>query len=158
MKKIAVITGANGNLGKSVAEKFIKEGYFVIGIVHHKTLQPVFSNTDYEEWELDLLQEEKCNEAVLLVIKKYEKIDVAVLTAGGFAMGDIGETTSLAIFKQYQLNFETAYHIARPVFANDTSKNRPPFLLAQEPAVILPMPKELLLMHYQNHSCSVYQS
>ncbi|MBL0253819.1 MAG: NAD-dependent epimerase/dehydratase family protein [Chitinophagaceae bacterium] len=59
MKKIAVITGANGNLGKSVAEKFIKEGYFVIGIVHHKTLQPVFSNTDYEEWELDLLQEEE---------------------------------------------------------------------------------------------------
>ncbi|HRB54790.1 MAG TPA: SDR family NAD(P)-dependent oxidoreductase [Ferruginibacter sp.] len=129
MKKIAVITGANGNLGKSVAEKFIKEGYFVIGIVHHKTLQPVFSNTDYEEWELDLLQEEKCNEAILLIIKKYEKIDVAVLTAGGFAMGDIGETSSSAIFKQYQLNFETAYHIARPVFLQMIHQNTGPLFL-----------------------------
>ncbi len=116
MKKIAVVTGANGNLGKAVTQKFITEGYYVIGIVHHKTLQPIFLNTDYEEWELDLLQEDKCQEAVSSIIKKHGSIDVAVLTAGGFAMGDIGKTTSSAIFKQYQLNFETAYHIARPVF------------------------------------------
>lgn len=31
-------------------------------------------------------------------------------------MGDIAKTKTSDIVKQYQLNFETAYHIARPVF------------------------------------------
>ena len=31
-------------------------------------------------------------------------------------MGDIADTSSADILKQYKLNFETAYHIARPVF------------------------------------------
>jgi NAD(P)-dependent dehydrogenase (short-subunit alcohol dehydrogenase family) len=35
---------------------------------------------------------------------------------GGFAMGKIAETRSSDILKQYKLNFETAYHTARPVF------------------------------------------
>lgn len=41
---------------------------------------------------------------------------MAVLTAGGFAMGNIATTKTSDIFQQFQLNFETAYNIAHPVF------------------------------------------
>ncbi len=43
-------------------------------------------------------------------------IDVLVATAGGFATGNIHTTKSSDIAWQFQLNFETAYHIAKPVF------------------------------------------
>jgi NAD(P)-dependent dehydrogenase (short-subunit alcohol dehydrogenase family) len=39
-----------------------------------------------------------------------------VLTVGGFAMGKIAETKTADIHKQYKLNFETAYNVARPAF------------------------------------------
>jgi hypothetical protein len=47
---------------------------------------------------------------------KYSSIDAVVLTVGGFAMGTIAGTTTADIYKQYKLNFETAYDIARPAF------------------------------------------
>ncbi|MBC7687640.1 MAG: SDR family NAD(P)-dependent oxidoreductase, partial [Aquabacterium sp.] len=49
---------------------------------------------------------------------KYQNIDAAVLTVGGFAIGTASLTKTSDIAKQYQLNFETAYNIARPVFNN----------------------------------------
>ncbi len=45
---------------------------------------------------------------------RYGSIDVAVLTVGGFAIGSVVETKTIEILKQYKLNFETAYNIARP--------------------------------------------
>src|SRR6185369_899193 len=50
-------------------------------------------------------------------IKKYPSIDAAVMTAGGFAMGKVAETKMDDIKKQFRLNFETAYNVARPVFS-----------------------------------------
>jgi NAD(P)-dependent dehydrogenase (short-subunit alcohol dehydrogenase family) len=48
---------------------------------------------------------------------------VAVLTVGGFAMGHIADTSTADILKQYKLNFETAYNIARPVFVQMMKQN-----------------------------------
>lgn len=123
MKKIALITGANGNLGKTITEKFLQEDFIVIGIVHKKNPQPVSTNENYEECVLDLLQEENCIATVENIVRKYQKIDVSVFTAGGFAAGDIGHTKAADILLQFQLNFETAYHIARPVFLQMIKQN-----------------------------------
>jgi NAD(P)-dependent dehydrogenase (short-subunit alcohol dehydrogenase family) len=41
---------------------------------------------------------------------------VAVLTAGGYAGGTLQESSLADVSKQYRLNFETAYNVARPVF------------------------------------------
>ncbi|MEO9099171.1 MAG: SDR family NAD(P)-dependent oxidoreductase [Ginsengibacter sp.] len=112
--KTIIVTGASGNLGQAVVKKFIDEEYRVIGTVH-KTGSNSGDN-NFEEAELDLLNEEDSQKFVSGVIEKYGAIDVAVLTAGGFVSGDIGKTQIGDITKQYQLNFETAYNIARPVF------------------------------------------
>ena len=41
---------------------------------------------------------------------------MAVLTAGGFAMGSLADTGREELDRLYRLNFLTAYHVARPVF------------------------------------------
>ncbi len=116
MKKIAIITGAAGNLGQAVAKKFIDEGYHVIGTILKKSAATNFTKNDFEEVSLDLLNEENAQKLVHDVVEKRGAINVAVLTAGGFTMGNVSSTKTSDIYKQYQLNFETAYNMARPIF------------------------------------------
>ncbi len=116
LTKTAIITGASGNLGQAVLKKFFEKDYQIIGTIHNKQEQKNYEEKNVEEVELDLLNEEDCQKFVEEVVVKHKAIDVAVLTAGGFTMGDIAKTKTSDIAKQYQLNFETAYNIARPVF------------------------------------------
>jgi NAD(P)-dependent dehydrogenase (short-subunit alcohol dehydrogenase family) len=116
LKKIAIITGVAGNLGQAVAKKFIDEGYHVIGTILKKSAATNFTKDDFEEVSLDLLNEENAQKLVHDVVEKHGAINVAVLTAGGFTMGNVSSTKTSDIYKQYQLNFETAYNLARPIF------------------------------------------
>ena len=121
--KVAIVTGATGNLGKAVANKFLENNYKVIGAVHHKKEENDVSNSNVEEVELDLLNTDKAAGFVQEIISKHSQIDAAVLTAGGFTMNDISNTHTSDIYAQYQLNFETAYNVARPVFVQMLKQN-----------------------------------
>lgn len=123
IKKTAIITGASGNLGQAVVKKLVNENFTVIGTVHSKQGNQNLSENIFEAVELDLLNEEEVQQFVDGMVEKYEAIDVAVLTAGGFAMGDIAKTKTSDIAKQYRLNFETAYNIARPIFLQMLKQN-----------------------------------
>jgi NAD(P)-dependent dehydrogenase (short-subunit alcohol dehydrogenase family) len=116
--KTAVVTGASGNLGQAVIRKFLSEGYNVIGtVVPNDPVALNISDAKFEAVIADLINEESSQQFVSTMIEKYGQIDAAILTVGGFAMGNIAETKTADILKQYKLNFETAYNIARPVFA-----------------------------------------
>lgn len=128
LSKTAIVTGATGNLGQAVVKKFIANDYKVWGTVHshpqkndsEKNFQ---INENLKELALDLLNEKACESLVDKVVSINKKIDVAVLTAGGFTMGNIAATRASDIAKQYQLNFETAYNMARPVFLQMMKQN-----------------------------------
>ncbi|HTD93151.1 MAG TPA: SDR family NAD(P)-dependent oxidoreductase, partial [Chitinophagaceae bacterium] len=66
----------------------------------------------------DLTNEEATKTFMDSILKKYKKIDVGVLTVGGYAPGKIAETGIIAIRQQFMLNFETAYNIAQPLFVH----------------------------------------
>jgi NADP-dependent 3-hydroxy acid dehydrogenase YdfG len=122
---IAVVTGASGNLGKAVAKKFIDAGYFVIGTKHtNDTGVSSFPENKFESIEVDLTNEDAAQAFVNGIIEKYKQIDIAILTAGGFTMGNIAETKTADIARQYQLNFETTYNVARPVFTHMLQQNK----------------------------------
>ena len=126
--KTAVITGASGNLGKAVVKKFIDNDYKVWGTERsnsgkNNSKKNEQANERFNEVSLDLLNDDACREWIDSVVNNSQQIDVAVLTAGGFAMGDIAKTKSSDIAKQYHLNFETAYNIARPVFIQMLKQN-----------------------------------
>jgi NAD(P)-dependent dehydrogenase (short-subunit alcohol dehydrogenase family) len=121
--KTAIVTGASGNLGQEVVKKFIAEGYKVVGTAHSDTDTIDFPANQFERVVVDLMNEDDAQRAVDDVVSKYGGVDAAVLTVGGFAMGHIADTKTSDIMKQYKLNFETAYNIARPVFTQMIKQN-----------------------------------
>jgi len=122
--KTAIVTGASGNLGQAVVKKFIDEGYKVIGTVVPNDPIPVnFPASRFEKVVVDLMNEDDSAKFIEDVISKYGSVDAAVLTVGGFAMGNIANTKTADIMKQYKLNFETAYNVARPVFVQMIKQN-----------------------------------
>ncbi len=115
--KTAIVTGASGNLGQAVVKKFIEEGYRVIGTTEPNDPVAVkISSPNYEEIVVDLRDEDNTAKFIHSIITRYKQIDTVILTVGGFVMGNIESTTSADIMEQYKLNFETAYHVARPSF------------------------------------------
>lgn len=113
----AIVTGASGNLGQAVVKKFIDNGFHVTGtILHNDTAVIDFPADRFEAKVVDLSSEANAASFVQSVLEKNKSVDAAVLTVGGFAAGKIVDTSTADILKQYQLNFETAYNIARPVF------------------------------------------
>lgn len=120
--RTAIVSGAAGNLGKAVVQHFLNNHCKVIGLVHQKS-ENRNPSQNYQELELDLTNANAAEKCVEQLIEQYKRIDIAVLTAGGFTMGDIESTSTEDIYKQYRLNFETAYNIARPVLTQMKKQN-----------------------------------
>ena len=122
--KTAIVTGASGNMGEAVIKKFIEVGYKVIGTVVPNDPVPMdFPEDKLEKVVVYLMNEDDSAKFVNDVTSKYGSVDAAVLTVGGFAMGSVAETKTSDIAKQYKLNFETAYNVARPVFRQMIKQN-----------------------------------
>jgi NAD(P)-dependent dehydrogenase (short-subunit alcohol dehydrogenase family) len=115
--KTIIVTGASGNLGQAVVKKFLGANYFVVGtVIPNDAVKINIDDKNFETADIDLMNEEAVVQFTGGLIDRRGKIDAAVLTAGGFAMGKIADTKAADLIKQYKLNFETAYNLARPVF------------------------------------------
>lgn len=115
--KTAIVTGASGNMGQAVVKKFLAEGYNVVGtIIPNDPVLFEINDAKLEKVIVDLMDEADSEKFVQDVIARHGSIDAVVLTVGGFAAGKIAETKTADIHKQYKLNFETAYNVARPSF------------------------------------------
>lgn len=122
--KVAIVTGASGNMGQAVIKRFIDEGYFVIGTIIPDDPVPIdFPADKFEKIVVDLMSEDDSKKFIDTVVERHGSVDAAVLTVGGFAMGNIAETKTSDVLKQYKLNFETAYNVARPVFVQMMKQN-----------------------------------
>lgn len=122
--KTVIITGASGNLGQAVVKKFLNEGYKVIGtVIPNDPAILNITDPNFEKVTVDLMNEEESEKFIKTIIDKHNTIDAAVLTVGGFAMGTVAESKMSDIVKQYDLNFKTTYHIARPVFVQMMKQN-----------------------------------
>jgi|SRR6218665_65018 len=122
--KTAIVTGATGNLGKAVIEKFLKEGYVVIGTTSKASKTSFDEQPGFEAFVVDLSNEEQTSAFMTTLLKKYPVIDVAVLTAGGFGMGKIAESGMDDIMHHYKLNFQTTYILARMIFVQMLNQRR----------------------------------
>jgi NAD(P)-dependent dehydrogenase (short-subunit alcohol dehydrogenase family) len=122
--KTIIVTGASGNLGQAVVNKFLAEEYNVVGtVIPNDPVTMEINDPKFEKVVVDLLNEEAAGKFIDSVISKHGSIDAAVLTVGGFAMGKVVDTKTSDILKQYKLNFETAYNTARPVFVQMMKQN-----------------------------------
>lgn len=123
--KTVIITGANGHLGSAVTQAFLSKNYRVIATVRkEEERESLPQNKNLQVEIVDLTHEEKTGAFVQKMIEQHKEIDGALLLVGGFAMGNIGSTGSEDVRRQIQLNFDTAYHVARPVFQHMMGKNK----------------------------------
>lgn len=123
MKKNMLITGASGNLGRAATEKFLSDGYHVIATVSPGKKLGYEVTGNLTTYAADLSNEKSVEEITKDIIQKYQTIDVAVLTVGGFALGSIQTTDGVALQKMISLNFNTAYFVARMVFGQMLSQS-----------------------------------
>ncbi|HNJ60748.1 MAG TPA: SDR family NAD(P)-dependent oxidoreductase, partial [Chitinophagales bacterium] len=85
--KVAIVSGANGNLGRAVVQYFLAQKWLVIGLEHRLCNSIIEEN--YQEIEVNLLDENATYNCVNKIITDYGRIDALVHTVGGFAMGNI---------------------------------------------------------------------
>ena len=114
--KTVIITGANGNLGSAVTGLFLEKGYKVIATVHKEDAKKdIPAHAGLHVHAVNLASEAEVASFVQSAIDTHKKIDAALLLAGGFVTGNMAATKSEDIRQQISLNFDTAYHIARPL-------------------------------------------
>lgn len=115
--KTVIITGANGNLGSAVTSTFLAKDYKVIATIRKEEDREEFAEHPNLQVEiLDLADEDQTDSFARKVIEQNGSIDGALLLVGGFAAGNIATTGAADIKKQITLNFDTAYHLTRPLF------------------------------------------
>ncbi|MEB2783615.1 SDR family NAD(P)-dependent oxidoreductase [Algoriphagus persicinus] len=111
MSRNIIITGAGGNLGSAVVEKFAREGYHIIALV-----QPG-KDYDLEDaddiYEVDVTDEKAVSEFIKEYHLQYGSVDALAFLVGGFAMGGIAETTHSDLEKMFMLNFFSAFHLVK---------------------------------------------
>ena len=110
----ALITGCNGILGQATVKEFLNNGFPVLGIDRGNSTDTSGDGLSIEH--IDLINETEVKEAIQRS-HQHSPIRFGVMIAGGFGMGGIEESPMDEVQKMIDLNFKTAYHVARPLFA-----------------------------------------
>ncbi len=116
MKRKIWVSGATGNMGKAVIQKFLSADDQVMATILPGEKRPVWPEKQPELTELNLQDEKAVADSIEVYLQKNSTIDIAVLTVGGFALGNLEATSSDSIYKMLNLNFVTAFNCAKPLF------------------------------------------
>ena len=97
-QKVVVITGAAGNLGRSVAATFAEQGAKLVLLdLDQKRLDKVFPDDRSDQLKLavDLLDDAAVTATIAKAESQFDSIDVLCAIAGGFHMGETVHETAL---------------------------------------------------------------
>jgi len=115
-KKVAIITGAGRGIGKSIAKKLNKEGFFV-ALVDKNKKELNLIKKDFPSKSIfipcDISKEKEVILMVNQVIKKFKKIDVLINNAGISRYGWVDKLTSGDIDETLEVNLAGAIHCTR---------------------------------------------
>jgi len=121
MNKV-LITGANGNLGSAIVNRFLNNNYQVIAFTSPGKFLTT-ENKYLHQYELDLMDELSTAEKIGQVLKNHPNLNKVVHTVGGFAMGNLENTNLEDIQEMIKLNFNTAFNVVKPLFSNLIKQN-----------------------------------
>jgi NAD(P)-dependent dehydrogenase (short-subunit alcohol dehydrogenase family) len=113
--KVIIITGANGGLGNSVTNAFLKAGARVIG-VSLAIAASDFPNPRFSAISATLSSASDAQALVDSVVAQTGRIDGLVHLVGGFAGGQsVGETDDATFDRMLDMNLRSAFHLFRAV-------------------------------------------
>ncbi len=131
--KVALITGASGGIGKAIAQKFIDNGYFVIGQYNSgkNNIDDFFiqlksqGKSDYfYPIKADLSKIEDIENMVNKIFNSFKSIDVLVNNAGVSLTKLITDTTLEEWEKVFDVNIKSVYLITNKVLKAMISKQQ----------------------------------
>lgn len=131
MKKSILITGASGNLGHAVLQKFVDEGFNVYG-----TDRSVNTRKDAEIGAVDLTKEKDTQDYIKDICEKSPNLNAAVLLVGGYEPGSLPDTDGAALQKMFKLNFNTAYYVVHALLPHFEAKDGGHFVLIGSRAAV----------------------
>lgn len=111
MERNIIVTGAAGNLGKAVVEKFKREGYKVVATIMPESGDEVEDADDI--YEVDVTDEESVTNFAKEYHLQYGEVDAIALLVGGFAMGAIESTSLMDVDKMLKLNFYSTFNMVK---------------------------------------------
>lgn len=137
MSRNIVITGAAGTLGAAAVEKFKREGYYVIALVRPE------ANEQSEEadvtYDVDVTDEQSVADFVKEYEEQFGDLEAIAFIVGGYTTGKIEATTQQDLSRMIQLNFFSAFTLAKAFLPLLKKQQRGTFLFvgarpALEPA------------------------
>ncbi len=138
MKKSIIITGADGNLGKTVTQDLLHRGYTVYASIGPHGDPQFISNERLHTESVDLLNAERTSAWIDRVIQSEdESLSGVLCLAGGFDMGGLTDTRPDQINHMIDLNFFTAWNVVQPVLkaASTSAPNLSIVLIASRAAL-----------------------
>jgi len=115
--RTAIVTGAGGALGGSVAEAFQGAGWnlglFDYGEENARRLGEAFPDAVVRS--VDLTKEEPTGESTSAVVERFGAVDALLAIAGGFAMGKAHEASLADLDRMLNLNVRTLFNSVRAV-------------------------------------------
>jgi len=119
--KVALITGASSGIGKETAKLFAKEGALVILTARHldKLIQVQKeiekNNGCAESYSIDITNREQIKDTIEKIIKKHNKIDILVNSAGIVVWGSIEDTTYKDFDEQVEFNLTGSFNTIKEI-------------------------------------------
>ena len=137
MSRNIIVTGAAGALGSAVVEKFKREGYHVIALVKPDANEVAEEAND--TYEIDVTDEKAVTEFVREYEVQFGELDAIAMIVGGFAMGNLENTTQKDLSSQFKLNFFSCFSIVSSFLPLMKKQQRGTFLfVGARPALQLP--------------------
>jgi NAD(P)-dependent dehydrogenase (short-subunit alcohol dehydrogenase family) len=113
--KVALVTGANGGLGKSVTKALLDAGFSVVGLAPKIDVSD-FDHPHFTALPTSLNSLDVAKKAVETVMAHFGKIDILAHLVGAFAGGStVAETDDATFQRMFDANLNSTFHILRAV-------------------------------------------
>ena len=112
MKRIAVVTGAAGGMGRAIVGRLLDDGLHVVGVDINTTALLGMSADlpDFTPEACDLTAAEAIFDLFERITRKFGGVDVLVNNAGTCFMSDFPDISADELDRQMAVNFSSAFH------------------------------------------------